>query len=86
MMDIIVVGAGPAGLIAALHAGELGARTALVARDAFGGMAANDGRVEDLARIPLSFPTYTGILGRAAFKAIRQIDPEGDWQANELMD
>src|SRR5262249_58679817 len=30
-------------------------------------------RVDDLARIPLSFPTYTGILGRAAAIAARQL-------------
>jgi pyruvate/2-oxoglutarate dehydrogenase complex dihydrolipoamide dehydrogenase (E3) component len=44
-MDIIVIGAGPAGLIAALRAADLGARTVLVTRAEFGGMAANDGPV-----------------------------------------
>lgn len=44
-VDIIVIGAGPAGVVAALRAAELGARTVLLARDAFGGMAANDGPV-----------------------------------------
>ncbi len=44
-MDLIVIGAGPAGAIAALRAADLGARTALIARDEFGGMAANDGPV-----------------------------------------
>ena len=45
MMDIIVLGAGPAGVLAALHAAELGARTTLVTSTEFGGMAANDGPV-----------------------------------------
>ena len=45
MMDIIVIGAGPAGVIAALRAADLGARTVLVTRAEFGGMAANDGPV-----------------------------------------
>src|SRR5215218_204708 len=39
MIDVIVIGAGPAGVLAALRAADLGARTAL------GGMAANDGPV-----------------------------------------
>jgi pyruvate/2-oxoglutarate dehydrogenase complex dihydrolipoamide dehydrogenase (E3) component len=45
MFDVIVIGAGPAGVVAALRAADLGAKTALIARDEFGGMAANDGPV-----------------------------------------
>jgi pyruvate/2-oxoglutarate dehydrogenase complex dihydrolipoamide dehydrogenase (E3) component len=44
-VDVAVVGAGPAGVVAALQAARLGARTALVSRDAVGGMAASDGPV-----------------------------------------
>src|SRR5262245_38196043 len=44
-VDVVVIGAGPAGVIAALRAAELGARTEQLARGAFGGMAANDGPV-----------------------------------------
>ena len=43
--DVVIVGAGPAGVVAALRAARLGASTALVTRDQFGGMAANDGPV-----------------------------------------
>ena len=45
MLDVMVVGAGPAGVVAALRAADLGAKTVLVSRDEFGGMAANDGPV-----------------------------------------
>ncbi|MBF5043885.1 MULTISPECIES: NAD(P)/FAD-dependent oxidoreductase [Myxococcaceae] len=43
--DVLVLGAGPAGVLAALRAGDLGARTVLLTREAFGGMAAHDGPV-----------------------------------------
>jgi pyruvate/2-oxoglutarate dehydrogenase complex dihydrolipoamide dehydrogenase (E3) component len=45
MTDVLVIGAGPAGVLAALRAADLGARTTLVTRSEFGGMAANDGPV-----------------------------------------
>jgi pyruvate/2-oxoglutarate dehydrogenase complex dihydrolipoamide dehydrogenase (E3) component len=45
MVDIVVIGGGPAGLIAALRASDLGASVTLVTRAEFGGMAANDGPV-----------------------------------------
>lgn len=45
MSDVIVIGAGPAGVVAALRAADLGASTTLISRDEFGGMAANDGPV-----------------------------------------
>ena len=45
MTDVLVIGAGPAGALAALRAADLGARTVLVTSSRFGGMAANDGPV-----------------------------------------
>ena len=45
MIDVLVIGGGPAGVVAALRAADSGARTALITRDEFGGMAANDGPV-----------------------------------------
>src|SRR3989441_13096424 len=45
MIDTLVIGAGPAGVLAALRAADLGARTMLVTRAEFGGMAGNDGPV-----------------------------------------
>ena len=43
--DVLVIGAGPAGAVAALRAADLGARTVLLTSAGFGGMATNDGPV-----------------------------------------
>jgi hypothetical protein len=40
-------------------------------------------RVDELAHIPLSFPTYAGILARVAAGAARKLNPKGNWQANQ---
>lgn len=45
MIDVLVIGGGPAGVVAALRAADSGANTTLITRDEFGGMAANDGPV-----------------------------------------
>ncbi|MFL7839642.1 MAG: dihydrolipoyl dehydrogenase family protein [Candidatus Promineifilaceae bacterium] len=45
MYDIIIIGAGPAGLNAAQQAAKLGAKTALITKGYVGGMAATDGPV-----------------------------------------
>jgi dihydrolipoamide dehydrogenase len=39
-------------------------------------------RVDDLAQIPLSFPTYAGILARVAASAARKLNLKGEWQTN----
>lgn len=44
-LRVVVIGAGPAGVMAALRAADLGASTTLVTDGAFGGMAANDGPI-----------------------------------------
>jgi dihydrolipoamide dehydrogenase len=40
-------------------------------------------RVDDLAHIPLSFPTYAGILARVAASAARKLNLKGNWQASQ---
>ncbi|HEY0726701.1 MAG TPA: NAD(P)/FAD-dependent oxidoreductase [Pyrinomonadaceae bacterium] len=45
MLDVLVIGGGPAGVVAAMRAGDLGAKTALLTEGEFGGMAATDGPV-----------------------------------------
>jgi len=54
--DLIVIGAGPAGLAAAIHAGSRGWRTRLIARD-FGGSAANAPEIRNYPGFP------TGVSG-----------------------
>jgi pyruvate/2-oxoglutarate dehydrogenase complex dihydrolipoamide dehydrogenase (E3) component len=43
--DVLVIGAGPAGVLAAIRAADLGARTELLTSTVFGGMATNEGPV-----------------------------------------
>jgi pyruvate/2-oxoglutarate dehydrogenase complex dihydrolipoamide dehydrogenase (E3) component len=43
-------------------------------------------RVDDLARVPLSFPTYARILGRAAYQAAQQLNLKVSWQAHQVED
>ena len=40
-------------------------------------------RVDELARIPLSFPTYAGTLARLAASATRKLNLEVGWQAHQ---
>jgi len=41
-------------------------------------------RVDDLAQVPLSFPTYAGVHGRVAAIATRQLNLDADWQVNQI--
>jgi dihydrolipoamide dehydrogenase len=43
MTDVLVIGAGPAGVLATLRSADLGAQAALVTSGAFRWVAANDG-------------------------------------------
>jgi pyruvate/2-oxoglutarate dehydrogenase complex dihydrolipoamide dehydrogenase (E3) component len=65
--DVLVIGAGPAGAVAALRAADLGARTVLVTSAAFGGMAANDGPV----------PVRTLAHAAGLIREARQLDQYG---------
>lgn len=43
MYDLIIIGSGPAGYVAAIRAGQLGLKTAVIERDSIGGMCLNWG-------------------------------------------
>ncbi|HYJ51711.1 MAG TPA: NAD(P)/FAD-dependent oxidoreductase [Allosphingosinicella sp.] len=66
-MDVLVIGAGPAGVFAALRAADLGARATLVTSGAFGGMAANDGPV----------PVRTLAHAARLMREVRQLEDYG---------
>jgi pyruvate/2-oxoglutarate dehydrogenase complex dihydrolipoamide dehydrogenase (E3) component len=88
-VDVLVIGAGPAGTTAAIRAADLGAKTALVTRDAFGGMSANEGP------IPVRTLAHAARLAREAKQlplyGIRAPDPTLDYaqlvaRAREVVD
>ena len=41
-------------------------------------------RVDELGRVPLAFPTYTGNLAYAAAAAARELELDVSWQANSI--
>jgi pyruvate/2-oxoglutarate dehydrogenase complex dihydrolipoamide dehydrogenase (E3) component len=75
-MDVVVIGAGPAGLFAALRAAELGARTTLVTRGKVGGMAANDGPI----------PVRTLAQAARLLREARQLDKYGISVSEPILD
>jgi dihydrolipoamide dehydrogenase len=91
-MHVLVIGAGPAGVVAALRAAQLGARTTLVARDRFGGAAANDAPVPvrtlahaaRLIREARQLEQYGIEVGAPALDVAHQLNASGIWQAAEL--
>ncbi|MCU1359788.1 MAG: FAD-dependent oxidoreductase [Ilumatobacteraceae bacterium] len=52
LYDLIVIGAGPAGLAAAVYGASEGLRTAVIERDAPGGQAAQSSRIENYLGFP----------------------------------
>ena len=76
MIDVLVIGAGPAGVLAALRAADLGARTVLVTRTEFGGMAANDGPV----------PVRTLAHAARLIREARQLDKYGIGVSEPVLD
>ena len=76
MIDVVVIGGGPAGMTAALRAGDLGAKTVLVTREGFGGMAANDGPV----------PVRTLAHAARLLRDARQLERYGITVAEPMLD
>ncbi len=84
MTDLVVIGAGPAGVLAALRAADLGARATVVASKEFGGMAANDGPVPARAlahagRLMRDVPKMRAVSLSHLFSIVR------DWLAQHVL-
>jgi glycine/D-amino acid oxidase-like deaminating enzyme len=83
--EVLVIGAGPAGVLAALRAADLGTQTALVTSGAFGGMAAEGGSyrvVVSLTRTVLWL--LSGIFDKAYAKATAGSTDEHTYIAPDL--
>ena len=52
--DVVVIGAGPAGYVAAIRAGQIGLKTAIVEKEKVGGMCLNWGCIPSKALIHAS--------------------------------
>jgi glutathione reductase (NADPH) len=75
--DVLVIGAGPAGSMAALHASELGARVAVVDKQRTGGTCTNTGCVPTRV-LAVTARTLRDIRGAGAY-GIRVSEPEIVW-------
>jgi dihydrolipoamide dehydrogenase len=61
----------------------VGERAVEIAQVAAVAMSA-DMRVGDLAQVPLSFPTYAGVLGRVAAQATRRLNLNVNWRTSVM--
>jgi pyruvate/2-oxoglutarate dehydrogenase complex dihydrolipoamide dehydrogenase (E3) component len=77
--DLLVIGAGAAGLSVAAGAAQLGVKTALVERDRMGGDCLNIGCIPSKALLAAAH-TANAIRGAARF-GLRTPEPEIDWAA-----
>ncbi|WP_407572622.1 dihydrolipoyl dehydrogenase family protein [Deinococcus altitudinis] len=75
--DVIVIGGGPAGITAAVHAGMLGAKVALLDRRRLGGTCTNTGCVPTRV-LAITARLLRDIRGAAAY-GIRVSEPTLDW-------
>jgi dihydrolipoamide dehydrogenase len=71
--DLIIIGSGPAGYVAAIRAGQVGLRTAIIEKESIGGMCLNWGCIPSKAVIE-SAKLYNRILKDASDFGIDGID------------
>ncbi len=76
MLDLMIVGAGPAGIAASLRAMELGLRFETVEQDSLGGTVAHFPRNKIVMTAPVKLPLF----GELRFREIRKEALLGIWQ------
>ena len=59
MKDIIIIGAGPAGLTAAIYALRAGKSVLLLEAKTYGGQIVNTPEIDNYPAMPLPYETYT---------------------------
>lgn len=72
--DLIIIGAGPAGYVAAIRAGQAGLKTAVIEKKYVGGMCLNWGCIPSKAM--LESAKYFARLGMAADFGVEGLDPK----------
>ncbi len=72
--DLIIIGAGPAGYVAAIRAGQAGLKTAVIEKKHVGGMCLNWGCIPSKAM--LESAKYFSRLGMAADFGVEGLDPK----------
>ena len=77
--DLVIIGAGPAGIAAAELAATLGARIALIESDRLGGTSLNSGSVPSKAMIR-SATLFAGMREAARLQRPQQTEPVADFQ------
>src|ERR1700754_2592401 len=77
--DVVVVGSGPGGYVAAIRAAQLGRRTAVIERDRVGGRCLNDACIP--AKAVLRAADVLGEVRDAAEFGIGVSDPTVDFAA-----
>ena len=77
--DLIIIGGGPGGYVAALRAAQLGARVSLIEAERIGGVCLNVGCIPTKAL--LSSAEVYHLVGQAAQFGVRVGQPEVDWPA-----
>jgi len=79
MYDVVIIGGGPGGYVAAIKAAQLGAKVALIEKESLGGICLNHGCIPTKALIKSS-KVYQTIKDSESFGIIGAQEADFDWQ------